>query len=163
MSPRHLVTVIAGLVLIASGSVAAAASLRPFDAGSIEAIRKSNQGRPFVLAFWSIHCAPCIEDMDGWRALQSRHPGVSLILVTTDPPAEHDKVRRVLARYRMGGVQSWAFADEFSERVRFAVDPRWRGELPRTYFYDRTGKAATRTGRVDTARAEEWLKQQESK
>ena len=42
-------------------------------AQSMSAIRKANHGHAFVVAFWSIHCAPCLEDMDDWRALQTAH------------------------------------------------------------------------------------------
>lgn len=84
-----------------------------------------------------------------------------MILVTTDGPAEHAKVRRVLDRYGMQSVQSWAFADEFSERVRFSADRAWRGELPRTYFYDRKQKVKMRTGRLDMRWTEAWFKDQE--
>ena len=55
-------------------------TLRNFDAGSLAAIRKANAGKAFVLAFWSIHCAPCIEDMDDWRALKQKYPDVPIVL-----------------------------------------------------------------------------------
>src|SRR5262249_20854281 len=104
-----------------AGAAAAAIELRAFDAASAEAIAQAHAGRPYVLAFWSIHCAPCLEDMKDWRALAQKYPNVSIILVTTDPPKERAKVQAVLARYQLDRGQNWAFADEFSERVRYAV------------------------------------------
>jgi hypothetical protein len=148
------------VAMLALAGVAAAAQLRPFDAGSMKAIAASHAGRPYVLAFWSVHCAPCIEDMDDWRELQRRHPGLPVILVTTDPRSEHAQVSRILAKYRMDKVENWAFADEFAERVRFAVDPGWRGELPRTYFFDAAHLAEVRSGRIDRRRAEAWFARQ---
>jgi len=147
--------------LLAVASLGHAATLRPFDSGSLAAILKAHSGHALVVAFWSIHCAPCLEDMEDWRALQAAHRDVPVILVTTDGPAEQVQVQRILERYRMDDLQSWAFADEFSERVRYAVDRTWRGELPRTYFYDRGHKVQARTGRLDRKWSEDWFRQQE--
>jgi hypothetical protein len=62
-----------------------------------------------------------------------------------------------LARYDPGPVQTWIFDDEFTERVRFAVDRSWRGELPRTYLYDAAHRAEARSGKLDERWLEGWL------
>jgi hypothetical protein len=98
--------------------------------------------------------------MGDWRALQVKYPGVPIILVTTDPASERDRVAEILARYRLGRVEMWAFADEFAERVRFAVDKTWRRELPRTYFYDAAHRAEIHTGRIDRRWADKWFARQ---
>jgi thiol-disulfide isomerase/thioredoxin len=131
-----------------------------FDAGSLVAIREANVGKAFVLAFWSIHCAPCIEDMGEWRILKKKYPDVPILLVTTDPPAERAKAARVLSQFQLGRVETWAFADEFTERVRFSVDRSWRGELPRTYFYDAAHRPQVRSGRIDMRWSDAWFAQQ---
>jgi hypothetical protein len=161
MKRHRLAAGLAACTLLTFCSVAYAAALQPFDAGSPEAIGKENSGHAYVLAFWSIHCAPCLQDMSDWRALQIAHPDIPVILVTTDGPADHAQVEKVLERYHMGPLQSWAFADEFNERVRFAVDRSWRGELPRTYFYDRDRHMEARTGRLNRQWAEHWFKRQQ--
>lgn len=148
------------LALAAAPAAAAGAELRPFDAGSVKAILAANAGRPFVLAFWSIHCAPCLQDMDDWLALQAKYPRVPVILVTTDGPAEREGVLRTIARYRMGRLENWSFADEFAERVRFAIDASWRGELPRTYLYDASHKREVLSGRIDLPQTEAWFARQ---
>lgn len=130
---------------------------RPFDAASLGAIKAAHAGKPFVLAFWSIHCAPCLEDMADWRALRKRYPNVPILLANTDTPAESKRVAQALARYSPGDVEQWAMSDDFAERVRYAVDGTWRGELPRTYFFDRRHDAEVSSGRIDRARIEAWF------
>jgi thiol-disulfide isomerase/thioredoxin len=150
--------------LVAPGAYAepAVSGMRGFDAASLDAIRKTNAGKPFVLAFWSIHCAPCIEDMGDWRALKQKYPDLPIVLVTTDPPTQHAAAARMLAKYRAGPVETWGFTDEFGERVRFAVDRAWRGELPRTYFYDAAHHPQVRSGRIDLSWTEAWFAQQKA-
>jgi hypothetical protein len=51
VNPRNaLLAFVVGVLLVAADR-GLATDLRPFDAGSVAAIRVSNAGRPFVLAF----------------------------------------------------------------------------------------------------------------
>jgi thiol-disulfide isomerase/thioredoxin len=151
------------LILLVLGCAAArnvdAGELRDFDAKSVAAIRATNAGRPFILAFWSIYCEPCRDEMSRWGPLQRRYPGVPIVLVATDPPRDRPMLAQMLSRYDLGGVQTWAYADEFEERVRFAVDRAWGGELPRTYLFDGAHKRQVRSGPADPAWLEPWLAQ----
>jgi thiol-disulfide isomerase/thioredoxin len=134
-----------------------AGELRDFDAKSVAAIRAAHSGQPFVLAFWSIYCEPCRDEMGQWGPLQRRHPGVPILLVATDPPRDRAMLAQLLSRHDLAGVQTWAYADEFEERVRFAVDRAWGGELPRTYLYDAAHKIQARSGPAELAWLESWL------
>ena len=134
----------------------AAPPLKDFTAKSLSDIKKTAASEPFVLALWSIHCEPCLREMAQWAPLQQRYPGVRIVLVATDPPRERKKVTEMLARFDLHNVETWAFADDFEERVRYSIDPRWRGELPRTYLYDSTQHAEARSG-AELPWLEAWL------
>lgn len=155
---RWLFACAASLLLAAGG--ASAAELRPFDSGSLAAIRAAQAGRPFVLAFWSVHCPPCREELAHWGAWQRKHPGVRFLLVATDEPADQELAASFLARHDLARVETWAYADAYVERLRWSVDSKWRGELPRTYFYDAGHRAEARSGKLDPAWVEAWLAKQ---
>lgn len=146
-------------VLLAAACVGAAPAeaLKPFQPESLQQIREATRGRPFVLAFWSLHCAPCKEDMAVLKAVQAKYPQLRVILVSTDGPAEHPAVIRFLAQQGLGRVERWAFADDFEERLRFNVDPEWRGELPRTYLFDAEHRATTHSGVLDVRALDAWV------
>jgi predicted amidohydrolase YtcJ len=151
---------VAGAIAAGIGAAATPAAgheLRPFRAESVEAIRQAHKGKAFVLAFWSIHCEPCRDEMAVWRNVRRRYPGVPVLLVSTDAPGERAAAVAFLARYDPGPVETWIFDDEFTERVRFAVDRSWRGELPRTYLYDAAHRADARSGKLDGRWLEGWL------
>jgi len=149
-----------GLLLLASTASAAGPVFRDFDAKSFAALQARLQGRPFVLAFWSIHCDPCRDELAQWGPLQRRYPDIPIVLVATDPRSERPVLTKLLSRYDLRGVQSWAYADDFEERVRFAVDRSWRGELPRTYLYDGEHHAEGRSGPAEAGWIEPWLARQ---
>ena len=134
-----------------------APELKPFDAKSLDRARAMLRGRPFVIALWSVTCEPCREEMPLWRAMRQKYPGIQILLVSADAPRDRSNVVRFLARYDPGSVERWLFSDDFSERLRYSIDRSWRGELPRTYFYDAEHHAVARSGVLDPAETEAWF------
>jgi thiol-disulfide isomerase/thioredoxin len=146
------------VLLFASG--AAMAEVRPFVRGSWQVLVAAHAGKPLVVHFWSLTCAPCIAEMPQWKALQKAHPEMSLVMVSTDPPDQAKRQEALLARNGLAGVQQWTFADSFAERLRFEVDRRWRGELPMTRLVGTDGKVEAITGTVTPAALDGWLARQ---
>ena len=58
--------------------------MRPFLRDSRAAIGAAHPGQPFVLAFWSVDCAYCSQELAQLQALARHYPGLSLVLVGTD-------------------------------------------------------------------------------
>lgn len=135
---------------------------KPFRAGSEAALGEKMRGRPFVLAFWSASCEPCREELPRWVRWQRRFPAVRIVLVTTDQGEDLGVAQRLLGSSGAAGLEHWALADEQVERVRWSVDPAWRGELPMTRFYDHVHRLDVRLGRLDPAAVERWLVRQSS-
>jgi hypothetical protein len=89
--------------------------------------------------------------------LLKRTPGLEVVLVATDTPAEAAQLARLAAEYGLGRQPQWVFADEQAERLRFQLDRRWYGELPRTYLYDRQHRREGHSGLIPAAQLERWL------
>lgn len=134
------------------------AGVRPFVRGSQRQIVSAHAGRPFILAFWSITCTNCRDDLALFGKLVKKYPDLELILVATDAPAQSREIAQTLQRYNLGRAESWVFADGFAERLRYEVDAQWYGELPRTYFYDAQGHILALSGVLDYAETERWIR-----
>jgi thiol-disulfide isomerase/thioredoxin len=137
---------------------AAAQELKPFVAGSIKEITAARQGKPFILSMWSLTCTHCREELDLLSGLVKKHPDLDLVLVATDMPEEGEAISATLGQSGLERAQAWVFADPFAERLRFEIDPKWHGELPRTYLYDPSHKAQAFSGKPDALQMEQWLK-----
>lgn len=148
---------LATLLLIAAG-VAQAQSLQPFVRGSQQAIVTAQQGKPFVLALWSLDCVFCRDDLALLGKLMAKYPKLAVVTLATDPPEQRHELQKVLDRYRLGGAANWLFADTFVERLRYEIDPQWFGELPRTYFYAADGTRTAVSGQLDAQEVERWIK-----
>lgn len=144
------------LVLCLGAPAARAEAPRPFVAGSWAEIRAAHAGWPLLAHLWSLTCAPCLVELPRWAELARAHPDAAVVLIATDPPEDAARVAAALERAGLGGIESWQFADAFTERLRFELDPRWRGELPRTLLLD-PGGAATAVRGSDMPAVEAWL------
>ena len=134
-----------------------AGELKLFDARSLDQVRQAHKGKPFILAFWSLHCAPCKEEMATLKSIHARYPKFPIVLVSTDTPGEREMVVRFLSQQALGRIELWVFADEFEERIRYRVDRDWRGELPRTYLFDSDHRATGQSGILDRKVLDGWL------
>jgi len=150
-------------LLLCAVSLAAplsAQEIKPFDAGSLEKIVAAHKARPFVLAFWSLACPPCREELallgDVFRGDRAR----DLVLVSTDTPEDTAALSATLARHRLAGAEAWVFADAFTERLRYGIDRRWQGELPRTYLYGADGSIQAVSGKLSPPQLRQWIERQ---
>ncbi len=87
------------------------------------------------------------------------HPGIKVILVSVDGLESVDEVESILASNELQQLESWIFADTYIEKLRFSIDPNWRGELPRSYLYIPGEKRQRIRGRIDFSRLSEYLAQ----
>jgi thiol-disulfide isomerase/thioredoxin len=133
---------------------------RLFTAKSAEEIRHANAGRAYVLAFWSIHCEPCKAELALFADVQRKFPKIPIILVAADAPNARPAVLRFLRDYKLGNIETWQFADDYVERLRYSVDKTWHGELPRAYFFDANHQSIAQSGVVDPKWLEAWLAEQ---
>lgn len=136
---------------------AMAQEIKPFVAGSHAQLLAQHRDRPLILAFWSLTCAHCQEEFALLREFTRAHPDVTLVLVLTDTPPDSEAIAATLRRHGLDGVSAWVFADDSPERLRFEVDRRWRGELPRTYLYRPDGAAQALSGKLDQKTLDAWL------
>lgn len=139
-----------------------AAAAEPFQRGSWQAIRDAHAGRPLVVHLWSLTCAPCLVELPEWGKLVAERSGLALVLISTDSPDRAPRMASVLERAGLSGVQSWVFADSFTERLRFEIDRTWRGELPRTLLVAGDGSVEILKGAAGTRPVSAWLARQES-
>lgn len=136
---------------------AMAAEMQPFVRGSWAELLKANAGRPTIVHFWGLTCAPCLTELPHWAALKKDRLDMPVVMIAADPaPEDVADLKATLSRVGLEAVESWTFADGFVERLRFEIDPKWRGEMPRTILISRDGKATALLGLADLAYIRKW-------
>jgi thiol-disulfide isomerase/thioredoxin len=151
-------TILALCLVVAAAGPTSAGELKPFVRGSWQTLRRNHAGKPTIVHFWGLSCAPCLAELPKWSQLLRQRRDLDLILVAADPVAESPvELSRVLAKAGLGSAESWVFADRFEERLRFEVDPAWAGELPKTVQIGRDGKESSALGTADFDAIRKWL------
>ena len=127
-----------------------------FKIDSYKTIMKEKQNQPFILLLWSLDCPPCIEELDMLSRFSKQHKDIDLVFVSTDTPSQIDEIVQLMTRYGLRHYSQWVFSDNSAQHLRYAIDPAWYGELPRSYLNSREGKRLTLTGRLDHKLINAW-------
>ncbi len=133
--------------------------VQPFVVGSMKQIEKNYAGKPFILVLWSLSCAYCPTELKMLGELKHKNPAMNVVLLATDTIEQSTEITQQLQVYGLGDTEQWVFADAMPERLRFEIDKRWYGEVPRTYFYDAAHQRQVKMGVVDRPFVEGWLQQ----
>lgn len=133
---------------ILSGTAHARASMTPFEPGSLEQILVAHQGKPFVLIVWSLDCLYCQASLTALAKEKRLHPQMNIVTLATDPMGDAHTEGLLAARLRGVGLLAgaWAFGATPPEQLRFAIDPKWHGEMPRSYWFDAQGRRVAYSG-----------------
>ena len=138
-------------------TAASAGQLQPFAGDSLPAIQKRFAGRPFILTLWSLTCHHCAKELQTLGRLARSDRTLPLVIVSTDTPVEAREIQAALKRFGLAHVDTWVFADAVPERLRYAIDPSWRGELPRSYLFDAAHRREAHSGLLGEAQLKAWL------
>lgn len=146
------------LSLLFVANLASAEELpRAFRRGSMKSIWSVPRERPLVVAFWSIDCLHCPTELAHLAKARQRGADFDLVLVSTDRVEDAPLLAERAAQLGLAGVEQWVFAEAVAERLRHEIDPRWFGELPRTYLRGRDGKIEARSGVLSEEQLAQWI------
>ena len=130
----------------------------PFKTDSYNKLLMDN-GDAFLMVMWSLDCPPCIKELKLLGMLYKNNPDFNLVLVSTDSPSRNVEINDLLKESGLANSNSWVFSDESSQKLRYSIDPRWYGELPRSYFHNKGGEyRRSVSGLLETVEILTWLK-----
>jgi thiol-disulfide isomerase/thioredoxin len=140
-------------------SVSAADDVHAFGRGSWQQIRKTHAGEPLVVHFWGVTCGPCRAEMPQWGQFLAERADLHLVTVDADlVPNAPRAVQTMLDESGLSArAENWMFGDDFVERLRYEIDPRWQGEIPRTVLIAADGTTTSLEGVADFAEIRAWL------
>jgi thiol-disulfide isomerase/thioredoxin len=155
------VKAVVALALALISLPAFAADPRPFIRGSWQELRQEHSGRPIVVHFWGLTCGPCLAELPKWGEFIRERPAVDVVMIAADAVVEEPgPLAAALSKAGCSAAESWMFADPFTERLTFEIDPQWAGELPYTLLLAGDGSVSTILGMVDFSEIRNWLNRQ---
>ena len=129
---------------------ASAAGIQPFDPDGMSRIVASQCGKPFVLVVWSLDCEYCQASMKTLGAERRKRKDLHVVTLSTDFAADAQAAALMRQRLQAVGMTgaAWAFGSAPPEQLRYAIDPKWRGEKPRSYWFDARGERVAYSGLI---------------
>lgn len=127
----------------------AGAAFQPLDRQAARVlVDPVRHNRPTIVALWSTECPHCKKNLVLYARLAKQDKRLRLMTVAAEPAwaglaAPLDKLGVPGERY--------AYGDDAPEAIAHAIDPAWRGELPRTLLFDGRGGRLAISGAVDEA------------
>jgi thiol-disulfide isomerase/thioredoxin len=150
---RSLVTLIALALAFFSMAANAASAIQPFGPDSLAHIVESQKGKPYVLIVWSLDCEYCQASLNTLAQEKRKRKGLNVITISTD--ALDDPQLAALMRQRLTALgmtsNAWAFGSLPPEQLRYAIDPKWHGEMPRSYWFNARGEKTAYSGVITPA------------
>jgi thiol-disulfide isomerase/thioredoxin len=108
---------------------------------SFAKIVAAHKGQVVLVDFWATWCVPCRAEMPELVKMQAKlgARGVTVMTVSADEPAKEMAAYKVLME---NSVTAPFYFKKAADDDKFynLVDPKWSGEMPAMFVYDRTGK-----------------------
>lgn len=135
-----------------------AGELKSFAHGSWRSIVEAHSGRPLIVHFWGLTCGPCRSEMPAWGKLLTEKPELPLVTINADMvPDEPEAAQNFLAKSGLSNADNWIFDDNFVERLRYEIDPKWQGEIPITLLIGRDGSMRKIEGSAKMPDVSSWF------
>jgi len=130
---------------------------RIFELDSLKMLESEFKDKPFLLLLWSTECPPCRDELKLVKSISTDYPDFNFLLLSTDTLAQVQKIDGILASNELSTHSSWLFSKKNSIKLRYAVDPNWYGELPRSYFYNEEHQRKGISGKLSKELIVSWL------
>tara|TARA_B110000211_G_scaffold110284_1_gene128060 strand:- start:3032 stop:3538 length:507 start_codon:yes stop_codon:yes gene_type:complete len=145
------ISILPAVTLPNSVQASSPTDLKLFDVGSFEKIVKEKDKKDHLVILWSFDCPPCIKKLKKVSVLNQQYPEYQLTLINTDGLEEQARVKTLLEKYNLLTLDNWIFSDADEEKLRYDIDARWFGDLPRSYFFPIKGKVKRLRGALTSA------------
>jgi hypothetical protein len=126
----------------------AAEAIQPFGANSMERIVATQKGKSFVLVIWSLDCEYCQASLKNLAEEKRKRKDLRIVTLSTDSLGDPQAVALMKKKLDSTGMSNnaWAYGDGPPEQLRYAIDPKWHGEMPRSYWFNARGERVAYSG-----------------
>jgi len=146
-------------LLMLAPLAAAEMKLSDFKVESYKKIVARYQGSSFLMVLWSVDCPPCIEELSILGKFHQLHPEANLVMISTDDKYHKNDIQQLMHEHSLDDIQQWVFSGVPLQAIRYAIDPTWYGELPRSYFHHKQHKRQVKSGRLGEDILFAWIEQ----
>jgi len=150
-------------VFLLSTAHAQQSEIKLFHADAYQHILNTHKDQPFMLVIWSVTCSACLSEMALIQKIHEQNPELNVVMLSVDGPEYFADMREIIEKEKLDDVEQWGFAEDNSPALRYSIDSRWYGELPRTYFFDKAHQRNGLSGVLTTEQYKLYIAKMKSK
>jgi thiol-disulfide isomerase/thioredoxin len=115
--------------------------LTPVSQDAYPKLIATHKGHVVLVNFWATYCIPCRAEIPELVKFTDRlrARGLDFVSISADEPEQEPQARKFIVAAKVPGPLYIKSADD-DDKYAAAIHPRWNGELPASFIYDRTGK-----------------------
>ena len=102
-----------------------------FTFDSFSEIKSKFKDQEFLLGLWSVDCPPCLVELNMMGELLELNPDLPFVLISTDSIDTKEDAIEFLTDFNLEQRESWMFADNFVERLRYTICLLYTSPSPR--------------------------------
>lgn len=157
MKSLFIAGILALFLVLSSSANSQETVIKSYQKGDWATIISSAKGKPMAVHFWGVTCPPCVKEMPQWGSFLAADKDAKVVFIQVDdvPP---EMMQKMLDRAKLGKADNYFISGQFDERMRYEIDPKWRGETPITIFIDKTGNKKITVGSVSFQAVKKWFK-----
>lgn len=114
---------------------------------------QKEKGKPFVLLVGSLDCEYRHASMKTLAQEKRKRRNLTVVTVATvatDSLADAQTATLMKKKLEAVGMRrnAWAFGTAPPEQLRYALNPGWHGEMPRSYWFNARGESVAYSGMI---------------
>jgi len=150
---EKMIGALACAAMLPASPVHAGTPIQPFNADGMTRIVASQKDKPFVLVVWSLECEYCQASLSALAREKRKRKELNVVTLATDDAGDPQAVALMKKKLAASGMtgNAWAFGDAPPEQLRYAIDPKWHGEMPRSYWFNARGERTAYSGTITPA------------
>ncbi|HEY1760119.1 MAG TPA: TlpA disulfide reductase family protein [Bryobacteraceae bacterium] len=131
----------AALAVTLPAQQAAPQKLTPVPLEAYPRLIAAHKGHVVLVNFWATYCIPCRAEIPEMVKLADRlrARGLDFVSISADEPEQEPQARKFIVAAKVPGTLYIKSAED-DDKYAAGIHPRWGGELPASFIYDRTGK-----------------------
>jgi thiol-disulfide isomerase/thioredoxin len=153
---KRIVLAIAIFLAVCHLAYADPINLKPYQQGDWSSIIKSANRDPIAIHFWGVTCPACVKEMPQWGTFVEKNKNLKIIFIQVDDVSP-EMIKTMLSKAKLDGANHYYVSSPFDERLRYEIDPKWRGETPITILVNRKGQANRKTGPMNFSQLSSWF------
>ena len=128
-------------IAVSAGLILAQSKLTPLDQNAYAKMIATHKGKIVLVDFWATWCVPCRAEMPKLVKLSQKlgPRGVDFVTVSADEAGKIPDAFKVLMQNAVA-PPFYVKQAEDDDKYYNSVDPKWSGEIPAMFIYDRSGR-----------------------